>query len=293
MRGTSYTLRSPEIPNLFHCFRYRYLGTFTATSKPSNCTANLGMSHPDLPESSFIGRGELIATGLTGIVERVDGYAIKTPWPGDEQSQADIRLEARAYERIAQTLGRHVRFVEDVAFDRERLTLTMRYMVNGTLRQYLQSNHQNITLHQRHLWIQAMAEGLALIHELGIVHCDLTPNNMFLDDKLELKIADFGCCSIDRSGSTAATDARFYPPRPFWSSPVCADDDLYALGSCVYEVLTGMAPFGDVASSQVRSLAGLRQFPDLASLEYRHVVRDCWLGRAQSAKHVLGRVAQA
>jgi serine/threonine protein kinase len=69
---------------------------------------------------------------------------------------------------------------------------------------------------------------------------------MFLDDKLELKIADFGCCSIDQSGSMAATDARFYPQRPFWNSPVSADDDLYALGSCMYEVLTGVAPFGDV-----------------------------------------------
>jgi serine/threonine protein kinase len=250
------------------------------------------MSHPDLPESSFIGRGELIATGLTGIVEMLDGYAIKTPWPGDEQSQADICLEARAYALIAAKLGRHVRFIEDVAFDCERLTLTMKYMVNGTLRQHLQSNHQNITLHQRHLWIQAMAEGLALIHELGIVHCDLTPNNMFLEDKRELKIADFGCCSIDQSGSMAATDARFYPPRPSWNSPVSEDDDLYALGSCMYEVFTGMAPFGDVSSPQVRNLARLRQFPDLTGLEYRHVIRDCWLGRAQSPKHVLGRVAQ-
>jgi hypothetical protein len=109
------------------------------------------MSHPDLPESSFIGRGELIATGLTGIVEMLDGYAIKTPWPGDEQSRPDICLEARAYALIAAKLGRHVRFVEDVAFDCERLTLTMKYMVNGTLRQHLQSNHQNITLYQRHL----------------------------------------------------------------------------------------------------------------------------------------------
>jgi hypothetical protein len=51
------------------------------------------MSHPDLPESSFCGKGELIGTSLTGIVELSDGYAIKTPWPGDEQSQADIKLE--------------------------------------------------------------------------------------------------------------------------------------------------------------------------------------------------------
>jgi serine/threonine protein kinase len=87
-------------------------------------------------------------------------------------------------------------------------------MVNGTLRRYLQTHGQDIAPPQRRLWIQAMAEGLDLLHELNIIHCDLTPHNMFLDDKLELKIADFGCSSFDQSGSMAATDVRFYPPRP-------------------------------------------------------------------------------
>jgi hypothetical protein len=66
------------------------------------------MSHPDLIETSFAGQGELIGTGLTGIVELSDGYAIKTPWPGDKQSQADIKLEWRAYERIVEKHRGHI-----------------------------------------------------------------------------------------------------------------------------------------------------------------------------------------
>ena len=252
------------------------------------------MSHAELPEPGFIARGELIGNGLTGIVELSNGYAVKTPWPGKEgsQSQDDIRLEWRAYERIGQRLGNHIRFVEIIAFDRKELTLTMKYMVNGTLRQHLQANGQYITAHQRRLWAQAMAEGLHLIHELDIIHCDLTPHNMFLDDNLELKIADFGCCSIDGSESVAATDVRFYPPRPFYKSPVSTDDDLFALGSCIYETVTGTAPFEDILSPQVRVLAGLRQFPDLTGLDCMDIIRDCWLGRAHSAKHVLRRLLQ-
>ena len=86
-------------------------------------------------------------------MELSDGYAVETPWPGDEQSQADIKLEWRAYERIVEKHRGHIRFVDDVTFDQDQLTLTMKYMVNGTLRQYLQSNTQNIVLHQRRLWI--------------------------------------------------------------------------------------------------------------------------------------------
>lgn len=251
------------------------------------------MSNIDLPEPGFIAKGELIGIGLTGIVELSGGYAIKTPWPGEDglQSQADIRLEWRAYERIAQRLGKHIRFVEVIAFDQERLTLTMEYMVNGTLRKYLQSGGHHITTRQRRLWIQAMAKGLHLVHELGIIHCDLAPHNMFLDDKLELKIADFGCCSLDQSGSMAATNVRFYPPRPFYNSPVSTDDDLFALGSCIYEILTGTAPFEDIPSPQVLVLARLQQYPDLTGLDCKDIIRDCWLGRAQSAEHVLRRLS--
>jgi serine/threonine protein kinase len=252
------------------------------------------MGNSDISEPGFVARGELIGTGLTGIVELFDGYAIKTPWPGEAglQSQADIQLEWRVYERIAERLGNHVRFVEVIAFDPDQLTITMRYMVNGTLRQYLQSHRQDIAPPQRRLWIQAMAEGLDLLHELNTIHCDLTPHNMFLDDKLELKIADFGCSSLDQSGSMAATDVRFYPPRPSWNSPVSIDDDLFALGSCIYEVLTGNAPFAEISSPQAQILARLQQFPDLTGLDCRDIIRDCWLGRAQSAKHVLRRLLQ-
>ena len=135
-----------------------------------------------------------------------------------------------------------------------------------------------------------MAEGLKLLHALNIIHCDLTPHNMFLDDDLELKIGDFGCCSIDDSPSTAGTSTRFYPPRASWSSPVTPDDDLFALGSCMYEVLTGAAPFQETPSPQVRNLVRLQQFLDLTGLDFGQMIRDCWLLRAHSAQYVHSRI---
>lgn len=253
------------------------------------------MSLINLPEPGFVSKGELIGGGVSGIVELVDDcYAVKTPWPGEDglESQEDLRLEARVYARIAERLGHHTRFVKAIAFDQDQLTLTMEYMANGTLREYLQSHARDITQHQRYLWAHAMAEGLDLLHTLAIVHCDFTPHNMLLDDKLELKVADFGCSSIDQSVSMAGTNARFYPSRPSWNTPVSQDDDLFALGSCIYEVLTGKAPFEDIPSAQTRTLVRLHQLPDLVGLQCRDVVRDCWLGRAKSTKLVLCRVIE-
>lgn len=247
----------------------------------------------NLPEPGFIAKGQLIGGGLSGIVELLPtGYALKSPWPGEDglESQQDIRTEAQIYERLSSQLGICNRFIRMVAFDQDRLTLTMEYMVNGTLREYLRSRKGEISQQQRHWWIQAMAEGMELLHALGILHCDLTPHNMFLDDKLQLKIGDFGCSSIDGSASPAGTNTRFYPPRSSWSSPITPSDDLFALGSCMYEILTGAAPFKETPSPQVRTLMMLQQFPDLTGLYYGSIIRDCWLLQAHSAKSVRSRI---
>lgn len=253
------------------------------------------MSDPGLPEECFFSKGKLLGGGASGIVELTDdGYAVKTPWPGKDglDSQDDVRFEARVYERIRERLGDSPRFVKIFAFDQDQLTLTMEYMANGTLRDYLRSNAEGITRRQRYLWVRAMAEGLDLLHALDIVHCDLTPHNMLLDDKLELKIADFGCSSIDGSNSMAGTNPRFYPPRLCYKTPVSKSDDLFALGSCIYEILTGSAPFDDIPSAQACTLTRVHQFPDLVGLEFKDSIRDCWLGCAESANHVLYRLLQ-
>lgn len=254
------------------------------------------MGDQGLQQPYLIQKGTFLGGGVSGIVELLpDGNVVKSPWPGEmaTDSQKDIRIEAHAYQRIAERYPGHSRFVKLVEFDQEQHTLTMQYMAKGTLRVYLQENNQHITRHQRHLWIKAMTEGLTLLHSAAIVHCDLTPHNLLLDDKLELKVADFGCCSIDQSASTGGANARFYPPRADWRTPACFEDDLFALGSCMYEVLTGAPPLKDMPSSRAQTLIGLRQMPDLAGLDFRHIIRDCWLLRAESAENVYNTVLQS
>lgn len=247
-----------------------------------------------LSEHSFVAKGHLLGGGLSGIVELLpNGHVIKTPWPGEDnlESQQDMKTEAQIYEKLAEHVGTHPRFIQSVVFDPDRLTLTMEYMSNGTLRDYLRANNQHVTRQQRHSWIYAMAEGLEVLHDLDILHCDLTPHNILLDDKLQIKIADFGCSSIDGSSSLAGTNSRFYPPRTSWSSPVTSTDDLFALGSCIYEILTGAAPFREMPSPLARTLVALQQFPDLTGLDCGPIIRDCWLLQADSARCIRSRIS--
>lgn len=238
------------------------------------------MGDPGSPGSYLIQQGDFLGAGLTGIVELLpDGYALKTPWPGEraQDSRDDMKLEALAYARINERLGHNTRFLETVCLDEERLTLKMEYMSNGTLHDYLRSHDALVTRHQRRLWAEAIAQGVALLHSVDIVHSDLTLRNVFLDGNLELKIGDFGCCSIDKSPNAVGTNVRLFPPRSSWQAAVRPRDDVFALGSCIFELMTGSAPYQETPSPLVCKLMELQQFPDLAGIEFGDIIRDCWL----------------
>lgn len=243
-------------------------------------------------QQAFVGGGEFIDGGVSGIVERHGNHVVKTPWmgPDNRDAQEDMRREARVYQKLFDRFGFHDRFVKTISFDSRRRTITMEYMSNGTLRNYLQSCNQSIRPAQRHAWIKALAEGLEMLHAIKILHTDFTPRNMLLDDHLELKVADFGCSTVDGLNSDAGTNARFYPTPNEWGLPATREADLFALGSCIYEVLTGAPPYSDVPSDQVRVLHTLHQFSDLTGLDCGDIIRDCWLQRAHSAQAVRARI---
>jgi len=84
-------------------------------------------------------------------------------------------------------------------------------------------------------------------HRRGVVHRDLKPHNVILDDEGRVKVTDFG---IARAGSSEITQtgsimgtARYLSPEQAQGQSVGARSDLYAIGIMLYELLTGAVPF--------------------------------------------------
>jgi len=226
-----------------------------------------------------VSKGQFLARGGTAIVERLpSGEVIKTPIPNpydrreEEDCRRNMQLEAQIYKRI----GEHPRIVQLVKWDPESCCLTIECMENGNLGEYIEQNHDTITIGLRTKWAKQAAEGLQVVHSVKVVHCDISPRNVLLDSNLDIKICDFAGASISGSEPSAYQDVRFRSPDSKWDKPPSYKDDIFSLGSLLYFIWTGKHPYGEVSSDRVEELYTRREFPNVSHLPCGEVIEQCW-----------------
>ncbi|MDE3113747.1 MAG: serine/threonine protein kinase [Chloroflexota bacterium] len=91
-----------------------------------------------------------------------------------------------------------------------------------------------------------VASGLAFAHSRGMVHADLKPSNILLDDQDRAKIADFGIARLPQEDATTPqmfATAMYVAPERVEGKQVTPLSDVYGLGLVLYEMLVGKPPF--------------------------------------------------
>jgi len=105
-------------------------------------------------------------------------------------------------------------------------------------------------------YARQMAKGLAAAHRLGVIHRDLKPHNILIDESGTAKIMDFGIARSLIAG-TAADDGKmigtpdYMAPEQAAGQPADARTDLYAFGAILYEMVTGRRPFEGDTSHEI------------------------------------------
>jgi serine/threonine protein kinase len=110
-----------------------------------------------------------------------------------------------------------------------------------------------------------VAAGLEALHGAGLVHRDVKPSNIMLDEEEVAALTDFGLAKgSDYSALTAAGQAigtiDYMAPELIKGEPPTPASDVYALGCVVYECLAGRPPFGGRGMLQV-GLGHLEETP--------------------------------
>src|SRR5213082_2095024 len=180
----------------------------------------------------------------------------------DSDQLERFRREARA---VAQLSHPHVVGVIDAGEDLDpahpRPYIVFEYVEGETLKDRIRRVGR-LPIPEAVAYAIEIARALGAAHARHIVHRDVKPQNVLIDEEGSCKVTDFGIArTLDEEGLTA--DGRvlgttdYVSPEQALGQPVTGQSDLYSLGVVLYEMLTGEVPFkGDsqvaVAMKHVR-----------------------------------------
>ncbi|KAG2581118.1 cysteine-rich receptor-like protein kinase 28 [Panicum virgatum] len=133
---------------------------------------------------------------------------------------------------------------------RNRL-LCFEFLPNGSLYEHITDASCGLEWRMRYQLIKGICEGLHYLHENHIVHLDLKPGNILLDNNMVPKIADFGLSRcFDENQSRDITSKLIgtpgYVAPEFYNGQITFNLDMYSLGVIVMEILTGQKGYSTV-----------------------------------------------
>ena len=225
--------------------------------------------------------------------------AIKIYAPGAGLDENGIEMFTQEFSLVFDL--NHTNLLRPTHFDtwERQPYLILPYCKNGsTFNKYISGN-QHISEGEGWKMLHDVAAGLAYLHDKKppLIHQDIKPDNILISDEGLYMITDFGISarvrstirngmSQEQSGGTLA----YMGPERFSSSPKpIMASDVWSLGAMMYELMTGMPPFGNHGGvlqkngADIPIIEGDEYSQDFKDIIYRCLAKDTW-GRPSASK---------
>jgi eukaryotic-like serine/threonine-protein kinase len=162
----------------------------------------------------------------------------------DEPSLERFRREART---VAQLSHPHVVMVIDAGEDEGHPYIVFEHVRGETLKDRIKREGP-LPVAEAVAYAIEIGRGLQAAHERSLVHRDVKPQNVLIDDEGRAKITDFGIAlgletnQLTGAGKVIGT-TDYVSPEQAMGQEVTGQSDVYSLGIVLYEMLTGKVPF--------------------------------------------------
>lgn len=168
------------------------------------------------------------------------------------------------------------------------LATVTEFMVNGSLKQFLQKKDRTIDRRKRVIIALDAASGMEYVHGRNIVHFDLKCENLLVNmrdpQRPICKIGDLGLSKVKQrtlvSGGVRGTLPWMAPELLSGKNMVTEKVDVYSFGIVMWELLTGEQPYGDMHCGSI--LGGIMnntlrpQIPTWCDPEWKALMESCW-----------------
>jgi uncharacterized protein YndB with AHSA1/START domain/predicted Ser/Thr protein kinase len=211
----------------------------------------LGARLANLEVLELLGHGGMgvVYKGRQPLLDRMVAIKVLRPDFGAQKDfQARFMREARL---LAKLRHPYIVTVFDVGKSEDLYYLVMEFVDGKTLRGL--GAEQRLTQRDALDFVPQIAEALVHAHEAGIVHRDVKPENVLVDQRGRVRLVDFGLASLfgdqyrrDPDDSRVAGTWGYMAPEQI-TRPESVDHraDIYSTGVVLYEMLTGGLPRGD------------------------------------------------
>jgi serine/threonine-protein kinase len=175
----------------------------------------------------------------------------------------DLHFVAR-FEQEAKLAARleHTNIVPVHEFNQAdgRYYIAMGLMLKGSLKDILEKHGPRSSAQAKAI-LEQVAAAMAYAHERGVIHRDLKPGNILIDEHDVVKIADFGFAkamstasslSLSVTGGVLGTPA-YMAPELWRGKPASEQSDIYSMGCIAYEMLAGKALFEGESGAEIMS----------------------------------------